>query len=81
MAEVDCSRCGSTGPGLERPPLPAPEGELVLDQTCAACWREWLRMQVMLINEHRLSPADPEHYRRLVGEMRTFLSLREEDPA
>jgi Fe-S cluster biosynthesis and repair protein YggX len=35
-------------------------------------------MQVMLINEQRLSPADPAHYARLVVEMRTFLGLGED---
>jgi len=81
MTEVTCSRCGSTAAGLERPPLPGDLGEQVRDQTCTACWKEWLRTQVMFINEYRLSPADPDDYRRLVGEMRTFLNLPAADPA
>jgi Fe-S cluster biosynthesis and repair protein YggX len=35
-------------------------------------------MQVMVINEQRLTPADPGHYARLLGEMRTFLGLGED---
>ena len=62
MSEVSCSRCGSTAAGLDRSPLPGEAGEAVLAQSCAACWREWLQTQVMLINEQRLSPANSEHF-------------------
>ncbi|MHC4428259.1 MAG: Fe(2+)-trafficking protein [Planctomycetota bacterium] len=75
MAEVSCARCGSTAPGLPQTPLPGEAGSAVLERTCAACWQEWLGMQVQLINEWQLSPADPEHFERLVREMRTFLGL------
>ena len=34
--------------------------------------------QVMVINENKLTPADPEHYRTLVREMSTFLVLAED---
>jgi len=78
MAEVSCSRCGSTAPALERAPLPGPAGAAVLAQSCAVCWREWLGMQVKLINENRLTPANSEHFDLLVREMRAFLNLRDE---
>ena len=78
MSELHCSRCGSTAPGLERAPLPGPAGQAVLSQACAACWREWLGAQVILINENSLSPAIAEHFDFLVEQMKAFLSLREE---
>ena len=78
MAEVSCSRCGSTATGLDRAPLPGPLGASLLNQTCSACWEEWMETQVKLINEKRLSPGTPEHYDLLVREMRVFLNLREE---
>ena len=78
MAEVSCSRCGSTAPGLEEAPLPDAAGQAVLTQTCRACWTEWLGMQVKMINEWQLSPADPEHYDRLVKEMGAFLNHQED---
>lgn len=77
MAEVDCSRCGNTAEGLPRAPLPGAVGEAVLAGSCGACWAEWLRAQVILINENRLTPRNPEHYERLLAEMRTFLNLRD----
>jgi Fe-S cluster biosynthesis and repair protein YggX len=78
MTEVDCRRCGSRAPGLERAPLPGTLGQQVLGQVCAGCWKDWMDTQVKLMNENRLSPAEPEHYALLVSEMRSFLSLREE---
>ena len=78
MAEVQCSRCGSTAEGLERAPLPGEVGRMVFEQTCGECWKAWLAAQVILMNEHRLSPGDPAHYERLVTEMQTFLALRGE---
>ncbi|MCP3977778.1 MAG: oxidative damage protection protein [bacterium] len=75
MSEVSCSRCGSTAAGLDSAPIPGAEGQAILTRTCVACWQEWLRAQVILINEHRMSPADPEHYAKLMAEMQTFLNL------
>lgn len=78
MAEVDCARCGTRATALERAPLPGAVGERVLAQTCAACWKGWMSTQVKLMNEHRLSPANPQHYTLLVREMSTYLQLRDE---
>ena len=77
MAQVSCSRCGGTAEGLPQAPLPGKTGEMVRDQVCASCWREWLGMQVKVINEYRLSPAEPQHFDFLVAQMKAFLSLRE----
>ncbi len=77
MASVECARCKRSADGLGKPPLPGDVGVEVAEKTCAACWAEWLRAQVILINENGLSPADPEHYRRLIGEMRAYLGLDE----
>jgi Fe-S cluster biosynthesis and repair protein YggX len=81
MAEVSCSRCGSTAAGLDRAPLPGMHGERVLAQTCSACWEEWKGTQVKLINEYRLNVTDPDHFDRLMTEMAAFLTLREEGGA
>ena len=78
MADVHCSRCGSTIPELDTAPLPGEPGRRVLEQTCAACWKEWMGAQVILMNENRLSPGNPEHYDLLVREMTTFLNLKDE---
>jgi len=75
MTQMHCSRCGNDAEGLERAPLPGQAGERVREHACAACWQEWLRTQVMVINEHQLSPADPKHFEFLLEQMRAFLNL------
>ncbi len=78
MADVQCTRCGNAAAGLDKAPFPGDLGRLVHAGTCAACWREWLSAQVILINEHRLDGANPDHVQQLMGQMRTFLNLEEE---
>ena len=75
MTRFQCRHCGSTADGLTKAPLPGEVGQLVRDGTCAACWQEWLGEQVKLINENKLSPANPEHYDFLVERMKGFLRL------
>lgn len=77
--QLRCTRCGETKPGLDAPPLPGEPGRLVHRGTCRDCWQAWLRAQVILINEQRLSLADEAHYDRLVEEMKSYLGLRSED--
>lgn len=78
MANVTCSRCGSEGTGLERPPIPGRTGELIGRQVCAACWKEWLSTQVKYINEYRLNPLDPKHFEFLMAQAKTFLNYKDE---
>ena len=75
MTEVVCARCGETRDGLSREPLPGPDGRAILESTCAACWKLWLGEQVKLINENRISPADPDGFAFLRTHMKTFLAL------
>ncbi len=75
MANVTCARCGREAAALERPPVPGPVGKAIHERTCAACWKEWLGMQVKYINEYRLNPLDPKHYEFLVEQARGFLNL------
>jgi Fe-S cluster biosynthesis and repair protein YggX len=73
--ELQCRRCGARAEGLDAAPLPGPAGAAVLGGTCRTCWTAWLARQVVLLNEDRLSPADPAHYARLLREMLLFLKL------
>jgi Fe-S cluster biosynthesis and repair protein YggX len=72
---LNCKRCGLEREGLSRAPLPGESGRRVLEATCRACWESWLGEQVKLINELRLSPAEPEHYELLLGRMSAYLRL------
>jgi len=75
MANVTCRRCGKEAPALAEPPFNDDLGREVLENTCAACWKEWLGMQVMLINEQGLMPVNPEHGQILEKNLKAFLQL------
>ncbi len=75
--EITCSRCGRTAQRMEQPPLPTAAGREVQEHVCQACWQDWLRAQVMLINEYRLNLVDPQVRTQLEAEMRRFLQLEE----
>ena len=78
MADVTCSRCGNTTAGLASQPFTGPIGAAIAEQVCAACWKDWMGMQVKVINEYRLSPLDPKHFDLLMAQLKTFLNLRME---
>ncbi|BBA32973.1 probable Fe(2+)-trafficking protein [Methylocaldum marinum] len=70
---VKCARLGIETDGLEKPPFPGPEGQRIFDQISAEAWQEWLKFQTMLINEHRLTPFEPEARQFLAKEREKFL--------
>ena len=72
---ITCSRCGQQSEGMAQPPMPTALGSELQQRVCPACWHEWLRTQVMLINEYRLNLVDPEARKALEGQMRAFLNL------
>ena len=73
--DVDCRRCGQLKAGLGQAPLPGRWGPLILAQTCADCWHEWIEEQTRLINHERLLPSNPEHRKVLYERMGAFLNL------
>ncbi len=75
MTEIQCVRCGGRKEALPKAPLPGEPGELLHRGTCRDCWSEWLGEQVKLINELQMTPANPEHYDRLIVEMKKYLKL------
>ena len=79
-AAFHCSRCGSHEPRLAEPPFPGSEGAEVAERSCAACWAEWLKAEVMVINELKLNFMDPSAQDALTRQMRTFLLLDEPSP-
>ncbi len=72
---VECTRCGETREGLDRPPSPGALGREIQEHVCAVCWAEWERMEVMVINELRLNFMDPGSNEVLTRHMREFFSL------
>lgn len=75
MATVTCTRCGKEAPGLDGPPFNDDLGREIAENTCAACWKDWLGLQVKIINEYGLIPPNPEHAAILEENLKEFLQL------
>jgi len=69
---VQCIKLGREAEGLDFAPYPGPLGQRIFENVSKEAWGQWLGHQTMLINEHRLSPVNPEHRKYLVGEMEKF---------
>ena len=70
---VHCELLDKEAPGLDYAPYPGAVGQRIFEHISVEAWRKWLGHQTMLINEHRLSPLNPEHRKYLEGEMEKYL--------
>jgi Fe-S cluster biosynthesis and repair protein YggX len=70
---VKCARLGIEAEGLEKPPFPGAEGQRIYEQVSKQAWQDWLKLQTMLINEHRLTPFEPEARKFLGREREKYL--------
>jgi len=69
---VNCKLLNQELPGLLFQTYPGELGKRVYDNISQEAWKKWMSHQTMLINEHRLSPLEPEHRKFLEGEMEKF---------
>ena len=69
---VQCVNLGCEAEGLAAPPYPGDLGQRIFEGVSKEAWQQWLRHQTILINEHRISPIDPEARKFLEGEMEKF---------
>ncbi|PLX62152.1 oxidative damage protection protein [Sedimenticola selenatireducens] len=70
---VDCVKLKKLAEGLERPPYPGEFGQRVFENISKEAWQLWLQQQTILINENRLSLADPKSRIFLEEQMVKFL--------
>jgi Fe-S cluster biosynthesis and repair protein YggX len=70
--QVNCIKLGKQAEGLDAPSYPGELGERIFENVSKEAWQLWLRQQTMLINEHRLSLADPKTRGFLEQEMEKF---------
>lgn len=59
--------------GLEFPPHPGPIGERIYASVSKEGWQMWLQRLTMIINENRLSTADPAGIELIEQHMLGFL--------
>lgn len=70
---VNCVKLGIEADGLEQPPFPGAKGQQIFDGVSKQAWQDWLKVQTMLINEHRLASFDPKARKFLEEERTKFL--------
>jgi Fe-S cluster biosynthesis and repair protein YggX len=70
---VRCQMLNQELEGLAYQPWPGELGKRIFENISQQAWKNWLSHQTMLINEHRLSPMNPDHRAFLEGEMEKFL--------
>jgi len=69
---VQCIKLGTEEDGMDYAPYPGELGQRIFAQVSKPAWQLWLKHQTMLINENRLSPADPKSRKFLEEEMEKF---------
>ncbi|HWP00189.1 MAG TPA: oxidative damage protection protein [Methylococcus sp.] len=70
---VHCAKLGIEAEGLDAPPFPGEQGKRIFERISRQAWQDWLRLQTMLINEHRLTPFEPKAREFLEREREKFL--------
>lgn len=71
--QIFCVKLNQEAEGLDQPPFPGKLGEKIFNNISNEVWNKWLAHQTMLINEYRLSLADPKSREFLFKEMDNFL--------
>ncbi|MCB5197480.1 oxidative damage protection protein [Deefgea salmonis] len=69
---VQCVKLGREAEGLDFPPLPGELGKKVYAQVSKEAWTAWVKHQTMLINENRLSLADPSARKYLQQQLENY---------
>ncbi len=66
---VHCVKLGREAEGLDFPPYPGDLGKRIFEAVSKEAWQAWLKHQTMLVNENRLSLADPRARKYLAEQM------------
>jgi Fe-S cluster biosynthesis and repair protein YggX len=66
---IQCVKLNKEAEGLDFPPVPGEMGKKIWESVSKEAWALWLKQQTMLINENRLSLADPRARKYLMEQM------------
>ena len=70
---VRCAVLKREADGLERLPYPGPLGQRIYENVSTEGWKQWLQRLTTIINENRLSTADPGSIKVIEQHMLGFL--------
>ena len=69
---IHCIKLGKEAEGLDFPPLPGELGRRIFESVSKEAWQQWQRHRTMLLNENRLSLADPRARKYLQTQMEQY---------
>ncbi len=69
---IHCVKLDKQAEGLDFPPYPGDLGKQLYESVSKEAWQMWMGQQTMLINEYRLSLADPKSQQFLKTELEKF---------
>lgn len=70
---VFCQVLKKEAPGMDAPPYPGELGERIYENISSEGWNQWLQRLTMIVNENRLSTADPASVEVIEQHMIGFL--------
>jgi len=70
---VFCQVLKREAEGLDRPPHPGTLGRRIYENVSIEGWKKWLERLATIINENRLSTADPDSIKLIEQHMLGFL--------
>jgi Fe-S cluster biosynthesis and repair protein YggX len=69
---VNCVKLGKELPGLGYKPFPNELGDRIFQSISQDAWKMWLEHFKMIMNEYRLTPADPRTQQILYQQAEQF---------
>ncbi len=69
---VNCIKLGREAEGLDFAPYPGELGKKIFENVSKEAWDGWKKHQTMLINENRLSLADPTARKYLMQQTEAY---------
>ena len=73
---ITCSRCGEKKEAITKTAFYTGDvGVQLKAHACVDCWQDWLKMQIMIVNEYRLDMMDPKTDEFLNLQVLAFFNL------
>ncbi len=69
---VKCIKLVKEAEGMDFPPYPGELGQRIFNNVSKEAWAGWLKQQTMLVNENRLSLADPQARKYLAEQTEAY---------
>ena len=69
---VHCVKLDREAEGMDFPPYPGELGKRIYENVSKEAWAGWLKYQTMLVNENRLSLADPRARKYLMEQTEAY---------